>query len=465
MKTPTLLIVTLLLPGCGSALKSDYQQPMLSVPTAWRIADTGTGFVKFSPHWWDNFGDPQLSRAINAVLQSNNDLALAGITLQQARLAAGLTNTNLTPDVSVSGTATNTKNLRQATTPVEAYSSTLGASYELDLWGRLARTREQSEWLVKASEQDKQATALTIIGTTAQLYWQIASLNQQITNQQQSLTIAQQTLDMVTSRWKAGDLGKLDYLQAQQTVLARQNAMRDLLQQREESRNALAILFNRSPDQRQAELTSLDINQTVPVAQRLPLEVIAKRPDVQSAELNLRAALAGSDAARLNFYPSLTLSATLGAGASIFQQWFSNPMRTLGSTLALPFIEWNTVQLTVDKSKLDVQTSAIQFRSKVYSALQDIDNAMSQRLTYQQEKQSQLEDLQLSQQRLQLVQSQYGHGEVAFQTLLDAQDSLLNSENTLVQTQYNYLYSTMKLWLAMGGGEDNMSNAKGITHE
>lgn len=476
MKTPTLIMMSLLLTGCGSALKSDYQQPMLSVPTTWRVQAagdmTGTGYVKFSPHWWDNFSDPQLSRMINAVLQTNNDLALAGITLQQARLSAGLTNTNMTPNVAVSGTATNSKNLRQSTTPVEAYSSSVGASYELDLWGRLSRTREQSEWLVKASEQDRQATALTIIGTTAQLYWQIGSLNQQLTNQQQSLVIARQTLEMVTSRWNAGDLGKLDYLQAQQTVITRENGMRDLQQQREEARNALAILFNRSPDQRQAELTSLDIQQTVPVARRLPLDVIAKRPDVQSAEANLRAALAGSDAARLSFYPSLTLSASLGAGASIFQQWFSNPVRTLGSTLALPFIQWNTVQLTIDKSKLDVQTAAIQFRSKVYSALQDIDNAMSQRLTYQQEKQNQLQNLQLSQQRLQLVQSQYRYGDVSFQTLLDAQDSLLSSENALVQTQYNYLNSTMKLWLALGGGEDTINDAKrtandakGTTHE
>ncbi|MCZ3030357.1 TolC family protein, partial [Acinetobacter baumannii] len=92
---------------------------------------------------------------------------------------------------------------------------------------------------------------------------------------------------------------------------------------------------------------------------------------------------------------------------------------------------------------------AVQFRSKVYSALSDVDNAMSQRLTYQQQKQNQLTDLQLSRQRLQLANSQYRAGAVSYQTLLDAQDSLLSSENTLVQTQYSYLNATMKLWLAL----------------
>lgn len=453
--------MALMLAGCGQALKSEYQRPLLSVPDTWRVQDTGEGVAKFTPHWWDNFGDPQLSGLIVASLQSNNDLALAGIKLKQARLAAGISDLNVTPDVSARASASNTQNMRRNTTPAESYSNTLTASYELDLWGKLARTREQSDWLAKASEQDLRATALTLIGTTSQLYWQIASLNQQIAAMQQSLHIAEDTLEMVASRWRAGDLGQLDYLQAQQTVLSREVSLRDLRQQRDESRNALAILLSRPPGQYPAERTSLDIHQRVPVAQRLPLEVIAKRPDVQSAELNLRAALAGSDVARLSFYPSLTLDASLNAGATVFQQWFSNPARTLGSAVELPFIQWNKVRLTIEQSELDVQTAAIQFRNAAYSALQDIDNAMSQRLTWQQEKQHQLDDLALSQQRLRLVESQYRHGAVAYQTLLDAQNALLDSENTLVKTQYNYLYSTMKLWLALGGGENDTVNLQG----
>lgn len=461
MKKLNLLLtiaLALALAGCGQALKSDYQRPMLSIPDTWRVQDTGEGVAQFSPHWWDNFGDPQLSRLIVSTLQSNNDLALAGIRLRQARLAAGLSDLNLTPDFATGATASNTKNLHHNTTSTEGYSHSLSASYELDLWGKLARTREQSDWLALASEQDLRATALTLIGTTSQLYWQIASLNQRIANLQQSLDIAKETLAMVTSRWKSGDLGQLDYLQAQQTVLSRENNLRDLRQQRDESRNALVILLSRPPGQHPAERAFLDIQQSVPVAQRLPLDVIARRPDVQSAEMNLRAALAGSDVARLSFYPSLTLNASLNAGAAVFQQWFSNPARTLGSALNLPFIQWNKVRLTIEKSDLDVQTAAIQFRRAAYSALQDIDNAMAQRLTYQQEKQLQLKDLALSQQRLTLVESQYRHGSVAYQTLLDAQNTLLNSENTLVQSQYNYLYSTMKLWLALGGGENSSMN-------
>ncbi|WP_373430811.1 efflux transporter outer membrane subunit [Serratia fonticola] len=455
------MLLPLLLSGCGSLTKSDYQRPMLSVPAEWRVQDTGSGYLQHTDHWWDNFEDPQLSMLIGRALTSNNDLAIAGIQLQQARLAAGLTDTNLTPDVSVTGSANNSKNLRNNTTPTESYSTTLSLSYELDLWGKLARAREQSQWQVEATEQDRQNTALTLIGNTAQYYWQIANLNQKIKQQQTGLEISQQTLALVQSRYASGAAGQLDLLQAKQSLLNRENAYRTLQQQREENRNALAILFNRSPTDRQAERSSLDINQDVPIAKVLPVEVIARRPDVKAAEGRLRAALAGSDVQRLSFYPSLSLAASLGSASSIFSQWFSDPVRTLGANAALPFVQWNTVQLTIEKSDLDVKQAAIVFRSQVYNALADVDNAMSQRLSYQQQKINQQQNLQLSQQRLVLARSQYQAGAVSFQSLLDAEDDLLTIETNLSDLQYNYLNATMKLWLALGGGVEKDSDITG----
>ncbi|NCG53374.1 efflux transporter outer membrane subunit [Serratia fonticola] len=460
-KLSLVILLPLLLSGCGSLTKSDYQRPMLSVPAEWRMQDTGSGYLQHTDHWWDNFADPQLSMLIGRALTSNNDLAIAGIQLQQARLAAGLTDTNLTPDVSVTGSANNSKNLRNNTTPTESYSTTLSLSYELDLWGKLARAREQAQWQAEATEQDRQNTALTLIGNTAQYYWQIANLNQKIKQQQAGLAIGQQTLALVQSRYASGAAGQLDLLQAQQSLINRENTYRTLQQQREENRNALAILFNRSPTDRQAERSSLDINQDVPIAKLLPVEVIARRPDVKAAEGRLRAALAGSDVQRLSFYPSLSLAASLGSASSIFSQWFSDPVRTLGANAALPFVQWNTVQLTIEKSDLDVKQAAIVFRSQVYNALADVDNAMSQRLSYQQQKINQQQNLQLSQQRLVLARSQYQAGAVSFQSLLDAEDDLLTIETNLSDLQYNYLNATMKLWLALGGGVEKDSDITG----
>lgn len=457
--------LALLITGCGALTRTDYDRPPLPLPTAWQQRDTGTAFLTHTAHWWDNFGDPQLSDAICQMLETNNDLAAAGIQLRLARAAAGLVNTNLTPDVSVSASASNSKNLNSGSAPVESYAASLNLGYELDLWGKLAREREQAAWQVKASEYDRQATALSLIGTTAQFYWQIASLNQQIVNQQRSLEMARQTQGMVQSRYEAGSVGQVDLLQAEQSVISRENQLRDLREQREEARNGMAILYNRPPAWRQPELSALDVRQQIPVASRVPLEVINHRPDVQSAEASLRAALAGFDAARLSFYPGLSLTAGLNAGSAIFAQWFSDPVRTLGASATLPFIQWNTVQLTVEKSDLNVQQAAIAFRTAAWRALSDVDNAMAQRIAAQSKRESLLRDLDLSQRRLALVSSQYRAGAVSFQALLDAQDALLSSENSLQTLQYAYLYATMKLWLALGGGVDNPQDHGGNYHE
>lgn len=448
MKRLLVLFALLLLAGCSSLTRSDYQRPLLSLPTRWQPA-TDT----VSEYGWQRFGDPRLSRVIEQVLESNNDLAAAAITVQQARVAAGLTDTNMTPDVAVSGSASNSKNVRRGTSSQENYSSGITIAWELDLWGKLARIREQSEWEAVASEQDYHATVLTTMGTTAQLYWRIALYNQQIRNQRDGLAISQQTVQQVTSWFNAGKVGQLDVLQSQQALLERENQWRTLVQQRQNTRNALALLLNRPAEQHADESPALDVNQQVPIAQKTPLRVIAQRPDIQAAESRLRAALAGYDASRLQFYPALSLDASLNAGSQIFSQWFSDPIRTIGGTLALPFIQWNTQRLTVKQADLTVKQAAITFRSTAYAALAEVDEAMENRLSADEQRARLHQSLALSQRRLTLTESRYRAGAVDFQTLLNAQDDLLTLENALAQTQYDYLYATLQLWLAQGGGE------------
>ena len=439
------LAALLLLAGCSAMTRSDYQRPMLSLPTGWP-----TMTEKETENGW-RFNDPRLSRVIEQVLESNNDLAAAAITLQQARVAAGLTRTNVTPDVRASGSVSNSKTVRQGTPAQESYSGGIAIAWELDLWGKLARTREQSEWQAMASEQDYHATVLSTIGTTAQLYWRIALYNQQIRNQRDGLTISEQTVQQVASWFNAGKVGQLDVLQAQQALLERKNQLRTLVQQRQNTRNALALLLNRPAEQHADESIALDVHQQVAISRATPLRAIAQRPDIQAAESRLRAALAGYDAARLQFYPALSLDASLNAGSQVFSQWFRDPILTTGAALALPFIQWNTRQLTVEQADLATKLAAVAFRSTAYAALAEVDEAMENRLSADEQRARLLQSQALSQRRLSLTENRYRAGAVDFQTLLDAQDELLTTENALAQIQYDYLYATLQLWLAQGG--------------
>lgn len=443
-------LVMLSLSGCGWRPLDATSPP--SLPQQWRVVEEHSGSLRADIAWWENFNDPQLSVLIDGVLTANQDLALAGLQWREAMLEAGLAEGDLTPDLAASLSGRNTRTLRGAARPQESYRAGFSLSYELDLWGKLARIREQAEWLAAASELDRRNTALTVIGATARGYWQIADLNQQITHQQQAVTIARETLRLVAVRHTAGDVGRFELLQAEQNLLARENQGYALQRQREDARNSLALLFGQSAPLRYGERRSLPLEE-VAIEQRQPAAVIARRPDVQAAERRLRAALAGAEVARLSFYPTLSLDAALDAGSGLFRQWFSEPSRALGATLTLPFIEWRKMRLSSDKAALQAQRAEIQFRDAVYRALVDVDNAMRQRLEAQRQIGNQRRHLAISRQAVVLARHQYQAGAVALQTLLDAQEAVLASENSLSELQYRYLNATMQLWLALGGSE------------
>ncbi len=132
------------------------------------------------------------------------------------------------------------------------------ASYELDLWGKLASARDASKWEAEATEYDRQSTALALVGTVATNYWTIAYLKNGSPRLTQVILNAERVLGLVEVKYQAGAVSALDKLQAQQTVASQKAQLTELWQQRTEARNALAILFNQAPE------------HTVPERQRLP---------------------------------------------------------------------------------------------------------------------------------------------------------------------------------------------------
>lgn len=437
-----------LLTGCGSLMKTQYQQPKLDLPTQWQ-QDVNLSMKQDQPI---DFHDPNLAHVISLVLENNHDLALAGIKLKLARVTAGLTNTNLTPDFTLTGSASNTKSIKHGDRPQESYSSGLSLNYELDLWGKLARVRERDEWEAIASEFDYQATTLTLISTTSQLYWRIALLSQQIDNQIAGKEIAEKILVQTESWYLAGKVGQIDVLHAKQTVITRENELTRLISQRNNEKNALILLLNNTKLPESVVIKPINLAQSVPVKYSVPLRVISARPDVRATESRLRSMLANSDASKLSFYPAISLQAALNAGSQLFSQWFNDPTRVVGGAISLPFIQWNTVQLTIEQSDLQVQQAGIEFRKSAYNAIMEVNNAIDPRATADNQKSQLLEALSLSQQRLKLTENRYQAGAVDYQTVLNAQDDALSIENSLAQNQYDYLYATLQLWLAQGGG-------------
>ncbi len=442
------LLAAFLLSGCSLLPRSEFTQPQVSVPGNWQYqAATGTD-VANDEKWWKNFNDPVLDQHIDRALRTNNDLAATTIKVKRAQLQSKLTNTNLTPSVSVTANSGGTLAHGEIT---QSHSVTAALSYELDLWGKLASARDADRWEAEATEADRQSTALSLIGTTASAYWQVAFLNQRIDTEKASVAYAEKTLDLVQVKYRAGAVSSLDLAQAERTVATQKAGLTQLEQQRTEARNALAILFDQAPENTVAERQALPDGPLPAVEPGMPASLLGRRPDLRAAELRLREYLANVDYARTGFYPSFTLTGTTGGSSISLENVLRNPVTTLGVGLALPFLQWNTARLTVNISQTNYEEAVVNFRQTLYKALSDVENALSAQTRYEEERVQLEQALASAKKAERLAEIRYRAGATGVQDWLDEQERRRSAETTREENRLNRLNTIMKLYQALGG--------------
>lgn len=437
------LILVFLLTGCIQPESSSLN----NAKGEWLTTVSGRSVMARAMRVTDHFNDPQLTQLVSDVLVNNNDLAVAGFHLQQAWLAAGLIDETRFPGLSASGGATNSQQLKPKQPSTESWQSDASLSWEIDLWGKVARQHDQSVWQAQASDSDRLATALSLIKTTAELYWSIALSNVQLKNYESQLVISEQLKQLVESQYQAGAVSASDRFRAEQSVLQMRLSYDALVAKRDKDRHALAILFDSSPRKQRPEKLHLPNAGTTPGPKAIPVSALSERPDVHSAEMQLRAALAGSDVARLNFYPTLSVSGTVGAANAVFSQWFAHPSRSVSANLALPFLQWDAIMLTIENADLDVKAAEADFRTKVWKALSEAEDALTESQHALTQYEMRGHNLRLSQALWQQEKIRFIQGDSSLQDVLDAESNWLQAENDIQNVNYDYLSGIMKLWL------------------
>ena len=436
------------------------------VPSHWQQHKLTANQVLQQPHWWQAFQDPALDQLIQQVLQKNNDLAVAALKVKQARLSAGLTATNLTPEVSTSLTAVQQKSWQQSNPAEQSgnvpsngsqnnqttrYGSSLSLSYELDLWGKLADERAAANFEAEATEQDRQASALSLIGTTATLYWKQGYLNQLIALNQQSLGYTQHSLQIAQAHYHAGENGKLDVLQAEQSVNNQQATLEDLYRQRDENRNALTILLDQPPETELEQPLTLPERALPAIPTHLPADVLAQRPDVKAAELRVRSSYATGENTRKSYYPTFSLTGALSTSSEQLRSALQNPTGSIGAGLTLPFIEWQTTHLNIAKQRVIYEQAVRNFRQTFYTALSEVENQLSARQHYLNAGAQLSRALSLAQQTETISAVRYQAGDIEMQSWLDQQEKRRNAEKSLLENHYQQLTTQMSLYQALGG--------------
>ena len=458
-KLASALLLGSSLVGCAAVVKTPYQQPAINMPGSFqnnKVLSQQIHADILADQWWTLFKDPQLNNLVNEVLAQNTDLAVAGISLQQARIQARQTQSQQGVLIGDAGLTTRRSfDLEDGDSSSGFGINYPGLSYELDLFGKLANQTEAARWEALASEEDLQATAQSLIGTTAQLYWQLAYLNERYSVVQQNLATAQKTYDLVRVQYRAGAVSGLDLTQAEQAIQSQQATLSQIEQQRVETRTGLAVLLHMPVQQLAIQEPSRLPNIQLPSIQAdLPASLLSRRPDLRATELRLRKALANKDANKASYYPSISLTGNLttGIGSSTsLSNALKNPVATLGAGLTLPFLQWNDMKRDLQVNELEYEKAIMQYRQTMYEAFADVENALSNRTELTKQVALQQRNVELTERTERLTEVRYRNGAVALKNLLDAQETTRNARLSLVQTRQNQYNAYVTLMQALGG--------------
>jgi NodT family efflux transporter outer membrane factor (OMF) lipoprotein len=429
------------LSACAS---TPYDSPKVPMTAQFDHAGNGTDATSQSGDWWTAFGDTTLNTLVSEVLARNNDLAAAALKVQQAQLQVGLTRLDQFPSASGS--------LGASTSSTTNYSASLGVSYEVDLWGRLAANTRAANWEAQATEEDRQAARLALIGTTAELYWRIAYTHQQITVGQQNLDYALKVQDLVSIQHNAGASSGVEVAEAAQTVNSQRASLSDLQQQLVEYRSSLTVLLGGTPLPESSEPQSLPDLPLPEVGAGVPAELLARRPDLRAAELRLRENLADVDIAKAAFYPGLSLTASGGASSAELGSLFNNPTGALAASLSLPFLDFPRLSRNVKISQKTYDIAVLTFKTTLLQALADTDNALSSRTQLAEQGAAQAASLEAARKAEALYAIRYRTGSVALRIWLDAQSSRRAAQLSYDNNRLSQLINQSTLYQALGGG-------------
>ena len=407
------------------------------------------------PEFYQSYNDPKLSALVERALAYNYDLTSAYLTLKQAQLELGLAQANMHPTVSASLNSSVSRDLERDNGSNRSASSNLGISYELDLFGRLAANERASFESFKATAYDYKAMRLTIIQRTCEYYWNYAYAQEALQLAQEQLKASQQRLNLVKVKRNSGAADGLEYDQAlvnhrgvEQTVYQRAYELTA-------ARNALNTLLGWYSDQEVgADITTLALEHTTcpQIAVPLPATLLSQRPDLMAYEARVRAAFARVDEANANFYPTFSLNAAVGGGASeSLVKFLTDPIGSLGAAITFPFFNYNELSLQKESALVERDRAKLDFVNGFITAVQEVSDALND-LSYQEQLQLSTQDeYQLTAANLKRYEERYRYGSASLTEVLDASDALRSAQNKLLSSKRDLLNAAMTLMIALGG--------------
>lgn len=461
MRTTLLaLAVAASLSGCIVS-RVDPQKPELPLPDSLPAVERET--VQLPDPWWTLFGDPVLNQLIDEALDHNTDVAVAAARVEQARALLRITNADRLPWLDVEGNATRSKTsadflpapgMERTTT---TYTVQGAASFELDLWGRLARASESARAQLLNSEYGREATKLALTGDVARGYFALIAAAEQLARGRDTLATREESLRLEKLRLDAGESDEFTYKRAEADTEATRRSVYQLELEVTRRLTALNVLLGRSPKdlvERAIETDGIELPQPVALPAELPSTVIARRPDVNAAEAALNAAAADIGAARAALFPRITLTGAFGSASRELDDLFTDPTEAWSAVggIVQPLFQGGRLRANVARAEAVREERKAQYARTVQQAFREVLDALNGQRLIESVRTSNSAQVSALARATELAELRYKQGDIAYLELLDVRRGLYQAQIDLVAAQRDALLNTVDLALAVGGG-------------
>lgn len=424
--------------------------------------------------WWQALQDPQLDALQAQALQTNVEALRKALSWQSAQAQARLTALDEQPRPSLSLNAGTSRALRAGTTsivvngvnvPVESgartthsYGANAGLSYEVDLWSKLAQAT-RADRADADIRREEWRSARWLLGTrVAEAYWTIAAIDARLPLLTELAQAADEALRIAHVRQKEGRLraDEVDVVVTRQYEVRRRVA--DAQADRRLKLNELAVLLDRDTAALEPLLAPgmARLPAGAPPAPVLgtPAQTLERRPDVRQARLAVDATLARLQVAEAARYPALNLGLNLLTNGSSWGHWFSQPLATLGESLAVPLVDWRRLDTRRDIARNTLDDAALSLRASVRQALMDVDNALLERERWQQGWQAAQAQLAEKEKVHAVARLRHEAGAAGRLDVLQSREGVLAAQIELVDLRLEAWLDLLTLYKATGEGAD-----------
>jgi multidrug efflux system outer membrane protein len=450
--------IVLILAAC--AIGPDYRRPIISTPQAWRIEEKEAVDVA-NTAWWEQFNDPVLNDLIAVSLRGNKDLKIAAARVEEYVGRYWTGRSQLFPQLYGSGSGGRQRSTERGPTPVPSYvdnpytiyQGAFSGSWEIDVWGRLRRLNEAARADLLSTEEGRRSVILTLVSSVANSYISLRDLDKQLVIARQTAKSREDSYDLFKIRFEGGVISELELSQIRSEYELATSKIPSIEKLIAFQENALSLLLGRNPGPISRGKT-IDELALPSIPAGLPSALLERRPDIRQAEQDLIAANARMGAAKALFFPTISLTGTLGWSSTDLSMLFSGPSQTWNwaGTFTAPIFTGGSILGNYKATQAYREQALLRYEKAIQNAFREVDDALVDQKRTREQLIAQQRQVEALRDYASIARLRYENGYTSYIEVLDAERSLFNAELSYTETQGALFQALVDLYKAMGGG-------------